>query len=239
MNYRILLSLTVGMSLFQLTSSVQAAPYSTLNNASTIGSLDGSSSGSGVDMTLNKARWSLPSCEKLKGAEPPPVVQEEEFDTPASVEAKAKKEAALKKASKKAAPAPVAPAANQDDQADSTMAAEAKPEKSEAPMVRLTLTPAANQEKSQAPAKIAKKPVAAPAPVKAISPVIAPSLMDSQSSSVSSRPENNTAPMPGNGAPLPGGSGTSPANIRPSKTAAKGNTQANADVGLKNLKPRA
>jgi hypothetical protein len=213
------------MSLLQLTSSVQAAPFSTSNNVSAIGSLEGSSSGSGVDMTLNKARWSLPSCEKLKSAEPPKATaDEEEFDTPASVEAKAKKEAALKKASRKAAAAQVAPAVDAGDQTDSTMAAEPK---TNAPMVRLTLTPAANQVQASVPAKIARKAVATPAPVNTISPAVDPNLMDSQSSSVSSRPEYNTAPMPGSGAPLPGRTpGTSPANMRPSKTAAKANTQA-------------
>ena len=239
MNYRILLSLTVGMSLLQLTSSVQAAPFSNLNTVNAIGSLDGSSSGSGVDMTLNKARWSIPSCEKLKSAEPPPVAVEEEFDTPASLEAKEKKEAALKKVSKKGTRAPKAPSEDQVDQTDTTASAEGKAEKPEAPIPRLTLTPAANQEKSQAPTKIAKKAVTAPAPVKTAPPAIDPSLMDSQSSSVSSRPDNSAAPIPGNGAPLPGGApGTSPANIRPSKTAAKGNTQANAGFSLKDLKPR-
>jgi hypothetical protein len=243
MNYRILLSLTVGMSLLQLTSSVQAASYSTISNAPAVGSLEGSSSGSGVDMTLNKARWSIPSCEKLKSAEPPPVAQEEEFDTPASLEAKAKKEAALKKVSKKIIHAPVAPSEDQANQVDTTASTgDAQPEKSEAPMVRLTLTPAAKQEHLQTPTKIAvKRAITSPASTKTGAPAsaIGPMLIDSQSSSVSSRPDS-TAPTPGNGAPLPGGSpGTSPANIRPSKTAAKSNTQANADYSLKELNPRA
>jgi hypothetical protein len=230
MNYRISVSLTVGMSLLQLTSSVQAAPFSNFNTVPAIGSLDGSSSGSGVDMTLNKARWSIP---------PPPVAAEEEFDTPASLEAKEKKEAALKKGTKKGAHAPVAPSAEQVDQADTTASAAEKAEKPEAPIPRLTFTPAANQEKPLPAPKIAKKVVTAPAPTKTAPAAIDPSLMDSQSSSVSSRPDYSAAPMPGNGAPLPGGApGTSPANIRPSKTAAKGNTQANADFSLKDLKPK-
>jgi len=238
MNYPTLLSLTVGMSLLQLASSVQAAPFSAFNKVSVIGSLEGSSSGSGADMTLNKARWSLPSCPALKSDAPAKVVEEEEFETPAGVEAK---ERALKK-NKKTKSASVAPTANQSQPAEEVSSeaetSAVKATRPEAPFVRLTLTPGVNEEKSQPAAKIAKKAFPAPAPVQINIPSVDPSAMDSQSS-VSSKPDYTTAPAPGNGAPLPGGSsGTSGGNIRPSKTAAKGNTQANATSGTKDPKPR-
>jgi hypothetical protein len=249
MNYRLLLSLTLGISLLQLTSSAQAAPASAFKTAAVIGSLEGSSSGGGADLTLNKARWSLPSCAAIQSAAPAKAAEEEEeFDTPASVEARAKKAAALKKANRAttatAARSATAATAAQNKSIDPTET-ESAPEqaaKPEAPFVRLTLSPAAKEgtrdEAQQAPAKIARKQ-AAPAPGQTANPLNDPS-SGVQQSSVSARPDYSSAPMPGSGAPVPGGtSGTPGGNIRPSKTAAKSNTQANAGDVLKNSKFRA
>ena len=230
--HRILFSISLAISLLQL-SAIAPAIADDLPN-------------SGLDMKLYKtSKWQLPSCGVLKNAEPPHAAAqavEEEFPTPASVEAAEKKAAIAKKAAKVAAAAaknagesstaagqPPTPASTQSPSVpvasrapvpamhDSEEEAPVnKPGRSqEGSIVRLTISPG-DREKTE-PAAPATATAISRKPASPRTNVTPPPTLSNDQMPVSA-PTNTGAPVPG---------GTRNAHVRsPGKVAGKADTHA-------------
>ncbi len=250
MNQRVLNALLIAVSFTQFVPAAIAADSGKVLLAD-------SSTGTGIDMTLHRSsRWQLPSCGALKAPEAPKSAKEEveeEFPTPASVEAAEKKAALAKKTGRTAAttaaaqPAasvnavavksPSAPAAVKFI-APAAVAAPASRSASsqEGTIMRLTITPGEQDKEEPVPPQVKPRRVipttTASAPLPGRNDSV--SRMPSSPASSLNRPAvPNSNQMPAftppsrSGAPVPGGGiPENPAVRNPGKTAAKGNNQA-------------